>query len=49
MIVEAITIGVILVASGAVAWISKIKFQPEIERSLIKVEAKEETVVAKSR
>jgi hypothetical protein len=46
MIIEAITIGSILGASGAVAWLAKVKFQPEIERNLAKIEA-EETIVAR--
>lgn len=47
MITEALTIGVILGASGAVAWLAKVKFQPEIERNLTKVAAEEETLVAR--
>lgn len=47
MITEAITIGGILGASGAITWLAKVKFQPEIERSLSSPEAKEEAIVAR--
>lgn len=47
MITEAITIGAILGTSGAVAWLAKVKFQPEIERSMTKVAAEEESIVAR--
>jgi hypothetical protein len=46
MITEAITIGTILGASGAAAWLAKVKFQPEIEKNLAKIET-EETIVAR--
>ena len=46
MITETITIGAIIGASGAAAWLAKVKFQPEIERSLAKIEA-EETIVTR--
>jgi hypothetical protein len=44
MITEAITIGVILGGCAAAAWFAKTKFQPEIDRSLAKIEAKEAIV-----
>ena len=46
MITEAITIGVILGGCAAAALFAKSKFQPEIERGLIKVEV-EEAIVAR--
>ena len=46
MITEAITIGAILGASGAAAWLAKVKYQPEIERNLAMVDA-EEAIVAR--
>jgi hypothetical protein len=49
MITEAITIGAILGASGAVAWLAKVKFQPEIERNLAKTQAVEETIAPRSK
>ena len=49
MITEAITIGAILGASGAVACLPKVKFQPEIERNLAKTEAVEETIAPRSK
>jgi hypothetical protein len=45
MITEAITIGVILGGSAAAVWLTKIKFQPEIEKSLARIEA--EAIVAR--
>lgn len=39
MITEAVTIGVILGGCAVAAWFAKIKFQPEIDRSLAKIEA----------
>ena len=44
MITEAVTIGVILGGCAAVAWFAKTKFQPEIERSLARIEAEEAIV-----
>lgn len=46
MITEAITIGVILGGCAAAVLFAKSRFQPEIERSLTKVEA-EEAIVAR--
>jgi hypothetical protein len=46
LITEAITIGVIIGGSAAAAWFAKVKFQPEIDRSLAKIEA-EEAIVAR--
>jgi hypothetical protein len=46
MITEAITIGAILGASGGIAWLAKVKFQPDIERTLSGSVAKEETIIA---
>lgn len=46
MITEAITIGVILGGCAAAALFAKSKFQPEIERSLAKIES-EEAIVAR--
>ncbi|HEX2014168.1 MAG TPA: hypothetical protein VJL54_09560 [Nitrososphaera sp.] len=45
MITEAITIGAILGASAAVVWLTKAKFQPEIERNL---SAMEEAIPARN-
>lgn len=45
MITEAVTIGVILGGCAAAALFVKSRFQPEIERSLTKVEA--EAIVAR--
>ncbi len=50
MIVEAITISAILGGSAIAVWFAKSRFQPEIERSLIKIEGaaqEKETIVAK--
>ena len=47
MITEAITIGSILGVSGAIAWLAKVKFQPDIERSISGPETKEEAIVAR--
>ena len=44
MITEAITIGGVLGASAAIAWLAKVKFQPEIESNLAKIEAEEEAL-----
>jgi hypothetical protein len=49
MITEAITISIILGGCATAAWFAKTKFQPEIDRSLTKIEAKEEAVVARHR
>jgi hypothetical protein len=53
MLMEAITISSILGASAFAVWFAKTRFQPEIERSLTKIEAavaaKEETIVTKQR
>lgn len=56
MLMEAITISSILGASAFAVWFAKTRFQPEIERSMTKIEAaaaaaaaKEETIVAKHR
>jgi hypothetical protein len=50
MFIEAITISSILGGSAFAVWFAKSKFQPEIERNLIKIEAAEqekEAIVAK--
>ena len=55
MLMEAITISSILGASVFAVWFAKTRFQPEVERSLTKIEAaaaaaaKEETIVTKHR
>jgi hypothetical protein len=52
MIVEAITISAIIGASAFAVWFAKIRFQPEIERNLTKIEAavpEEETISTKRR
>lgn len=52
MIIEAITISAILGGSAIAVWFTKSRFQPEIERSLIKIEdatQEKETIVAKRR
>lgn len=53
MLMEAITISSILGASAFAVWFVKARFQPEIERSLTKIEpavaAKEETIFTKQR
>lgn len=53
MLMEAITISSILGASAFAVWFVKARFQPEIERSLTKIEAavaaKEETIVTNQR
>lgn len=53
MLMEAITISSILGASAFAVWFVKARFQPEIERSLTKIEpavaAKEGTIVTKQR
>ena len=54
MLMEAISISSILGASAFAVWFVKARFQPEIERSLTKIEpavaaAKEETIVTKQR
>jgi hypothetical protein len=53
MLMEAITISSILGASAFAVWFAKSRFQPEIEKSLTKIEAavaaKEETIVTKQR
>lgn len=56
MIMEAITISSIMGASALAVWFAKGRFQPEIERSLAKIEAattttttttKQETIAAR--
>lgn len=47
MITEATTIGSILGVSGAIAWLAKVKFQPDIERSISGPATKEEAIVAR--
>jgi hypothetical protein len=50
MLIEAITISAILGGSALAVWFVKSRFQPEIERSLIRIEdaaQEKETVVAK--
>ena len=50
MFIEAITISAILGGSAFAVWFAKSRFQPEIERSLIRIEAAaqdKETIVAK--
>ena len=50
MLMEAITIASIMGASAIAVWFAKARFQPEIERTLTKIEAAapaEETMVAK--
>lgn len=52
MFIEAITISAILGGSAFAVWFAKSRFQPEIERSLIRIEAaaqekEKETIVAK--
>ena len=53
MLMEAITISSILGASAFAVWFIKASFQPEIEKSLTKIEAavaaKEETIFTKQR
>ena len=46
MITEAISIAVILGGCAAAALLAKSRFHPEIERSLARLEAEEETIVA---
>jgi hypothetical protein len=50
MFIEAITISAILGGSAFAVWFAKSRFQPEIERSLIRTEEatqEKETIVAK--
>jgi hypothetical protein len=50
MLIEAITISAIIGASAFAVWFARARFQPEIERSLTKIEAaapKEETILTK--
>jgi hypothetical protein len=50
MFIEAITISAILGGSAFAVWFAKSRFQPEIERSLTRIEAaaqEKETIVAK--
>lgn len=53
MIMEAITISSIVGASALAVWFAKARFQPEIERSLAKIEAatttttEQETIAAR--
>lgn len=52
MLMEAITISSIVGASAFAVWFAKARFQPEIERSLTRIEAvapEKETVVADHR
>lgn len=55
MITEAITISSIVGASALAVWFAKGRFQPEIERSLAKIEAatttttEQETIAARHR
>jgi hypothetical protein len=52
MLMEPITISSIIGASAFAVWFSKVRFQPEIERNLTKIEAatsEKETVVAEHR
>lgn len=55
MIMEAITISSIVGASALAVWFAKARFQPEIERSLAKIEAatttttEQETIAARHR
>lgn len=53
MLMEAITISSIVGASSLAVWFAKARFQPEIERSLAKIEAttttKQETIAARHR
>lgn len=55
MIMEAITISSIVGASALAVWFAKGRFQPEIERSLAKIEAatttttEQETIAARHR
>lgn len=55
MIMEAITISSIVGASALAVWFAKARFQPEIERSLAKIETattattEQETVAARHR
>jgi hypothetical protein len=52
MLIEAITISSIMGASAFAVWFAKARFQPEIERSLTKIEAaapEEGRVVAENR
>ena len=46
MIIEAVTISVFLGGCAAAAWFAKTKFQPEIEKSLVRIEA-EEAIMAR--
>ncbi len=51
MFIEAITISSILGASAFAVWFAKSRFQPEIERNLINIEAasqEKEAIVAKN-
>jgi lipocalin len=54
MLIEAITISSIVGANALVVWFAIARFQPEIERSLAKVEAatattEQETIAARHR
>ena len=55
MLMEAITISSIVGASALAVWFAKGRFQPEIERSLAKIEAatttttEQETIAARHR
>jgi hypothetical protein len=52
MIIEAITLSAIIGASAFAVWFARARFQPEIERSLTKIEAtgpKQETIFTKRR
>ncbi len=52
MLIEAITISAILGGSSIAVWFAKSRFQPEIEKSLAKIEdaaQEKETIAAKRR
>jgi hypothetical protein len=49
MIAEAITISAVLGACTAATWFMKTRFQPEIERSLARIEAEEAMVARHSK
>ena len=47
MIIEAVSIAVILGGCAAAALFAKSRFHPDIEMSLARIEAEEETIVAR--
>ncbi|MDQ3884685.1 MAG: hypothetical protein M3239_04490 [Thermoproteota archaeon] len=52
MFIEAITLSAIIGASAFAVWFARARFQPEIERSLTKIESagpKQETIYTKKR